>query len=329
MIGHSFQVSSSQRIAKVDKRKPSSDYLLLILANLIWGSTDVAAKFALAEMSPQTLAWTRFTIALFAFLPWMVLRRAEIPRTLRGLLPFLALGACGFFLNYVLHYHGLRLAPASHATALRVSEALVIVVLSAVLLGERVGRRAAFGLVTGTAGVLMVLDIDFYDLSLFNKGYRLGDFFIICGIFVEGLYTIIGKRVLVKSSPLTATALACAFGWLMLSISSGPEVYDLLKNPPSLSALLACAFLGLFASGLGYLIWYQVLARRESHRVGITIVIQPIVGIPLATLVFGDIIKPIFLAGATLIVLGVYLALGPAPGEGHGSGSSLGQAMSK
>ena len=282
----------------MEKRNPSSDYLLLILANVLWGSTDVAAKFAVVEMSPQALAWTRFTITLLAFLPWLVRRRAEIPRTLRGLLPFAALGACGFCLNFILHYHGLRLAPASHATALRVSEALVILILSATLLGERVGKRSALGLLAGTAGVLLVLDVDFGDLSLFSRGYRLGDLLIICGIFVEGLYTIIGKRVLVKSSPLTATALACAFGWLMLSISSGPEVYELLKNPPSLSALIACAYLGLFASGLGYLIWYQVLARRESHRVGITIMIQPMVGIPLAALVFDEIMKPIFLAGA-------------------------------
>jgi drug/metabolite transporter (DMT)-like permease len=40
---------------------------LLFLANALWGSTDVVAKFALSEMTPATLTWMRFTIALLVF----------------------------------------------------------------------------------------------------------------------------------------------------------------------------------------------------------------------------------------------------------------------
>lgn len=299
----------------MDKRSYRSDLFLLVLANVVWGSTDVVAKFAMAEMTPHTVAWVRFTIALLAFSPWLISRRALIPRTISGLLPLLALGACGFFLNYILHYQGLLLAPASHATALRAVEALVILVLSAIILGERVKKRAALGLVAGAAGVLLVLDVDFHNLSLFTFGYRLGDLLIVCGIFVDGLYTILGKRVLENIDPLIATSLACAFGWLMLSFNCAPEIYGLVKNPPSLSALIACAYLGILATALGYYIWFKVLARRQSHRVGITIMIQPVVGIPLAALVFGEGMKPIFLLGAVLIAIGVYLALGRDSGE--------------
>ena len=66
----------------------SGDFALLILINAIWGSTDVAAKFAIAELSPASVAWVRFSIALLAFAPVLVARRSEIPRDLKGLLPF-------------------------------------------------------------------------------------------------------------------------------------------------------------------------------------------------------------------------------------------------
>jgi len=315
-----MSMSADQRAAC--NRPRNYDLLVLVLVNAVWGGTDVAAKYALSEMSPPTVAWTRFTIALIAFLPALWLRRREVPRTVRGLLPFAALGLCGFFGNFMLHYYGLSLAPATHATALRVSEALVILVLSAVILRERVRRRAAMGLVAGVIGVMLVLDLHLGELSLFRSGYRLGDLLILSGIAVEGMYTIIGKRVLAGTRPLTATALACAFGWLMLSASYGPAVAaDLAAHPPSWRALLACAYLGLLATALGYWAWYRVLRRHDSHRVGITIMVQPLVGIPLAAVVLHEAVGPAFAAGAALIAAGVYLALGKAPpGEGDPAG---------
>ena len=73
---------------------------------------------------------------------------------------------------------------------------------------------------------------------------------------------------------------------------------------------MACAYLGLFASVLAFWIYYRVLAKRSSHRVGISIMIQPAVGIPLAAVIFHEAVTPAFLAGAALIAVGVFLALG-------------------
>ncbi len=286
------------------------DLLLLVAANAAWGGTDVAAKYALAELTPPAVAWSRFTIALVCFAPALWLRRREVPRTVMGLLPFAALGACGFFGNFILNYYGLVLAPASHGTALRVSEALVIVALSAVILGERVGRRAGLGLALGVAGVALVLDVHLDELSLFGSGYRLGDLLILSGIVVEGLYTIIGKRVLKGTRPLTATALACAFGWAMLSAAYGRGIAaELTGHLPSWRALASLIYLGVVATAIGYWVWYRVLSRRASHQVGTTIMVQPVVGIPLAALLLHEAIGAAFAAGAILIAAGVYLAV--------------------
>ena len=286
------------------------DALLLILANIIWGATDVAAKFALLEMSPIALLWTRLSIALITLLPVLWIRRKEIPRTLSGMLPFIGLGLSGFALNFFLVYQGLSLAPASHATALRVSESLVILILAAIILREKVGARAILGLVAGIGGVVLVLNLDFRNLSLFTSGSRLGDLLILSGIIIEGFYTIIGKPVLKKNSPLLATALALLFGWLILTVIFGARVgTEFARQIPSIKSLLACAYLGIAASAFGFWIYYVVLSRRPSHRVGISIMLQPVIGIPLAYLVFRDPLTPKFLIGAALIAFGVYLAL--------------------
>ncbi len=287
------------------------DILLLILANIFWGATDVVAKFALSEMSPVALLWTRVSIALIFLAPALYARKKEIPQSLIGFLPFIALGLAGFALNFTLVYYGLRLAPASHATALRVTESLTIVFLSALLLREKVRGRAVFGLVAGILGVVLVLNIDFKNLSLFTSGSRRGDLLILAGILVEGFYTVIGKSVLKKVSPITATGLALFCGWLILTMVFGVRIAaEFGHQVPSARAFLAAAYLGVIATSIGYWIYYKVLSRRASHRVGISIMIQPLVGIPLAALIFHDPMTPQFLIGAVLIAGGVYLALG-------------------
>jgi drug/metabolite transporter (DMT)-like permease len=311
-------------VAGEDKIKQHSlalDVMLLVLVNVLWGCTDVVAKFALSEMSTQALIWLRLSIALLALLPVLFIHRKEIPGTVRGLVPFVALGLCGFVLDFVLVYQGLKLSVASHATAFRISESLSILVLAAVLLREKVGARSLLGLITGMLGVVLVLDIDFKNLSLFATGTRLGDLLIITGIFVEALYTIIGKRVLKNTSPLLSTGLALFFGWVIISAFYGAGVgAEFIRKPPSVGALLACAYLGLLATALGYWIYYIVLSRRDSHRVGISIMIQPVVGIPLAAIIFHDRMTPVFLVGTALIALGVTIAFSksnsdsPVPG---------------
>ena len=287
------------------------DVLLLVIINVFWGSTDVVAKFALTEMSPGALMWVRFSMAFVMFLPLLVIRRKEIPLNIGSLAPLLGMGVCGFFLNHAFQYQGLKLAQASHSTSLRVSESLLIVFLSWAILREKIGKWAIMGLVGGTIGVAMVLNIDFGNLGLFAQGARLGDMLIICGIVVEAFYTIIGKKALDKTDPLLATALACTFGWVLLTVFYGPSVIsEFSARFPSVNAFMACAYLGLVATFFGYTVYCVVLARRASHRVAMSIMIQPLSGVPLAALVYRDEMTVKFFFGAAMIMIGVYLALG-------------------
>jgi drug/metabolite transporter (DMT)-like permease len=313
----SFSVSEGQ---KIKTHSLGHDIFLLVLANVLWGGTDVCAKFALSEMTPQALILARLSLALLAFIPVLWLKRREFPRTLRGLAPFVALGLCGFVLDFVFVYQGLRLSVASHATAFRISESLAILTLAVIFLGEKPGAGALLGLLTGMAGVVLVLNIDFKNLALFATGTRLGDLLILAGIFVEAFYTVIGKSVLKKTSPLLSTGLALLLGWVIVSALFGFQVgAEFARKPPSLGAALACAYLGFVATAFAFWIFYDVLSRRDSHRVGISIMIQPVVGIPLAALLFHDPMTKGFLFGTALIALGVYIAFrksgseGPAP----------------
>ncbi len=301
---------TSHDFASQGATKPPRDLLMLTTANLLWGSTDVVAKFAVRNMTPATATWLRLSFALLVFAPFLFKAKREIPRSFPSLMPFVALGLSGFFLNHLLNYHGIRFAPASHASALRVLETMVIMLLSAGLLREPVGKWSKASLVAGMLGVTMVLNIDFNQIFRAPSGFLLGDLFILGVVILEGAYAVTGKWALKRASPLMTTALACLSGWCMLSVVCGYSiVIDLAQNPPSPGAILACIYLGFFCSGLGFYLYHLVLSRQPSHRVGVSLVIQPLVGVPLAALLFREGMTPGFVAGMFLISMSVYFVL--------------------
>ena len=290
------------------------DILLLVIANACWGSGDVAAKLTFSQMSPEASAWIRYLLASAALMPILWAQRSKIPRTIAGILPFIILGACGFCINLIFNYQGLKLAPASHGTTIRMCESLFILLLSAVLLRERIGKKALFGFAFGIAGLVLVLDIDFNNLSLFKSGYRLGDLLILTGVFVEAFNTALGKRALEKSGPVFTVALSCLLGWLLLSLFYGPAVVmELAQKCPAPGALAACVYLGLCSTALAFSLYYLVLSRRDSYIVGMSLMIQPVIGIPLAAAVFNEPVTAGFLAGTVLILAGVYITFGKKP----------------
>lgn len=88
-------------------------YVLLLLTTLLWGGNAVAGKLAVGHVSPMTLVFFRWVLAVVILLPiggralvedWPVIRR--------HLFLLLVLGACGFSLFNVIFYAALNYTTA-------------------------------------------------------------------------------------------------------------------------------------------------------------------------------------------------------------------------
>ncbi|MGI6558022.1 MAG: DMT family transporter, partial [Limnochordia bacterium] len=85
-----------------------------------------------------------------------------------------------------------------------------------------------------------------------------------------------------------------------------------------LEAWLGVAYLGLFSSGLCFLMWYNSINLIGASRTGIFINIVPIAALFSSWLILGEQLTPVHLLGAALVVIGVTVTNYPRGGDSAG-----------
>jgi drug/metabolite transporter (DMT)-like permease len=73
----------------------------------------------------------------------------------------------------------------------------------------------------------------------------------------------------------------------------------------SLTTFGAIVFLGVGASGLGYLLWYAALERLETSQVAAFLYLEPLVTLAAAVVLLGEPVAVSTVLGGVLVLAGV------------------------
>jgi drug/metabolite transporter (DMT)-like permease len=74
-------------------------------------------------------------------------------------------------------------------------------------------------------------------------------------------------------------------------------------------AVVGALYLAIVITAFGYLLWNWVLARVSAPQVAISVTVQPIGGAVLGVVLLREPLTVFTVAGATLIVLGLWLTV--------------------
>jgi drug/metabolite transporter (DMT)-like permease len=299
---------------------------LLILANVLWGSSYAVAKIALREIPPPLLGSLR--VILVALLLWPVLlwqmgrfgvAALALPgqRARRGDFARLAgLGLIGVGLSYLINYWGINLSTATDASLMIIGEVIFTALLAAWLAAERLGRRKPLGIACGVAGVTVLVLGNAQDAGTSGGWlHAFGNLLILVALFCESLYTVLGAKLTRRYRPLAVLTLANTGSlviWLPLL-----GWYIAAGRFPSLSlaAILGVFYLAAVTSAFCYLLWFVVLRHAGAAVGAISLFVQPLVGSLLGLLLLGDSLTPGLVAGAVLIFVALYFTSVPERGE--------------
>lgn len=280
-------------------------HLAALFTVSVWGATFVSTKALIAAgLTPAEIFLMRFALGYLCILPLAPRRlRAENRRDEAA---FAAAGVCGGSLYFLLENVALEYAPASNVSLL-VCTAPVWTALAAGRAdrGERMTRRQAAGAALAAAGMaLVVLNERFvlhispagdllalaaalswmgYSLVIKRLGARYPASFIARKVFFYGMATIL---------PVFAFRPFAATG-------------ELLARPVVWANLL---FLGVVASGFCYALWNAVMRRLGAVRATNYIFFNPLVTMLTAALCIGERITAPALAGAAMILCGMWHA---------------------
>lgn len=284
-------------------------WLLLILANILWACSYVAAKFALRDTSVFMMNALRMILAAIVLLPFLIAMRKDLKLT-RGDLPQLALLAfIGLVINKTFEYGGLSLSTASDVALLITSESMYTAIFSWLLLRERFRPLTGIALLLGFAGVYLIVERSLIPNIPAGGGITrvVGDLMVVLALIFEAFYTVRGKALLVKHSPLLFTAATIVGSTVFWIPIAGGDILFNGWHPLGLLAWLSIGWLALMSTVIAYFAWFKGLATIDGSAAASTLFIQPLLGTILAIILLHDQLLPTTIVGGILIIISVYL----------------------
>ena len=277
-------------------------YLYLFLTFFFWGSLYVVSKYVLGKIPPFTLSFLRFVIAV-AFLSVLVHMKNYPSISRKDYKHILFIGFFGYFVALMTQLIGTKLSNASLAALVNSVNPIVIMVMAAIFLKERLTGRKIAGMLISLTGIYIIL-----------RGGHSGD--TIAGIVISLISVFIWSFVSVcirKVSHDYPPILIAAYGMFVAMLFSFPCAAIELINTESIAwdwTVLPCVlYMGIICTGVAHLLWNKSLSLIEAGTCSAFYPVQPLSAVVLGILFLHESVTISFWIGALLIVGGVMICL--------------------
>lgn len=285
--------------------------LLIALAVLCWAGNYIAGRALRDDVPAVALTFWRWLLAFCLLLPFTHAGiRARWPVVRRSWKVLWLLGLFASVLQHVPIYWGLRDTTATNAALLNATSPVFILLLSVLVLKDRLRPIAVAGMLVALAGVVVIVcrgDIDVLRMLQLNRG----DAWILVSALAWGGYTIALRFRPPELSGLHLLTLICAASVLLLAPLWAIELATGRTFTPTLPVIGGIAYVGVFASVVAYICWNRGVAilgpARAAPFMYLMLVYTPLLSIAL----LGEPVHGYHLAGGALIISGIYLATRP------------------
>ncbi len=279
----------------------SRHVLLLVLLAVMWASSVLIIKIAVAELPPLSLSAWRLVIAALVLFAVVRLRRLALPRAPRLWAWFLLLGTLGNGLPFALIAWGeIHIDSALAAILIAAMPLFALVLAHFFTSDERLNALRAGGVALGFVGILVLVG----PTALAGLGSDvLGQLAITLAAACYAVAGIVIKRVAAgPPAVMTACVLACAAAvFLPLSLLID-RPWELQISAGTLAATLA---LGVWSTALPLVIYFYLIANAGVTFAALSNYLIPVLAVFLGALLLDEMISLEALAALALILAGV------------------------
>ena len=294
--------------------------LLAVLTSLLFAGSFVAGKYTTSEMSPLMITLLRYAIASL-FLQCLVWTQSKKGKgfdyriqdaPISDKVYLFLLGTFGVVGYHFFFFYSLRYTVIANSAIINAFNPVVTGFLAAVVLKERLAMRNYGGGAIAILGVLILLTSGNLTLLL-QLQFNLGDILMLGAVVCWAFYSILLRHLCKRYSGLALSYYGALFGVLQLLLLVSPEVARSGFPSLSLPSILGVVYMGVGASGIGYLL-FTLSTQRIGPTKSTSIVYS---GVPvwvalLAWLFFRESVTPWMIVSMGLILLGLRTVLQPA-----------------
>ncbi len=288
---------------KTDTSLPT--YLALTTAVIFWGLSFVATKIALQSFSPFCLIFFRFFTAavFFTVLLWRTGFPTLSRKDLKCLL-ILALMEPGLY--FLFETFGLQRTSATKTSLIIATIPIVVLMLSALFLKERLRLINMLGVIISLAGVSMLVFGGRVQTAL--HGTLLGDMLICGAVLSAAVYMILTRKLGESISSLQITGMQIILGAIFFFPLFLWDLPQLQWSAVSKESFIALIVLTIFATIAAFFCYNYALTKIPAAQAAVCINGIPLVTACGAWILLGETLSAMQLMGGLLVLVAVFLA---------------------
>ena len=271
---------------------------LMIGAMIVVPFMDALAKILSSDYPVLQLVWARFFFHFLLVLPIALWRHGGSVLTAPAPMMQVGRGLCLMGAT-IFFFAAIRTIPLADAIALIFFDAVIIVILSAVLLKERVPPGRLIAAMIGLGGVLLIVQPGF-------GNFQWESLFALAAAFFFALYFLSTRHLSGNTPPLVMLAWQGVGGFVVMSVLV--PFFWVTPTPTDFAMMIALGFIG----ASGHLLLIRAFHYAEASLLAPFLYTEIVMQVLLGYWLFGDIPNRWAVAGITLIIgVGIYLSLSP------------------
>ena len=274
--------------------------LYLVISAFIFGFTPILAKTVYAGgTNGINLTFLRAAIALGPLGIYLVIKRKKMPRGLKNWGRIILLSVLGNAASMICLYVAYDKISVGLATVLHYIYPLAIVLACAAIYKEPVSGTKLTAAILVSAGIILFIDID-------KRGEFSGIILAaLSGIFYAFYVVYMSKSGLDKLDYLVLTFFVSVFTALAVLIFGG--LSDSLDFDMSKKAWVYSIIISVLVTFIGLPLFQAGLRHEGASTAGIISTVEPITGVVLSALVFGEHLNFFGTIGCIIIITGVVM----------------------
>jgi drug/metabolite transporter (DMT)-like permease len=270
----------------------------LAVTLVLWASAFVAIRHLGHDVTPGALSLGRLLIAALALS--LLLARARRSRMTRHEVLLLVLCGVAWFgvYNIALNDSERRIDAATAAMLVQVGP-VVVALLAAVFLGERLTGWLLAGIGVAFAGVLVIGTV-----MRDEGGASLSGVLLALLAAVTYAIGVVSQKVLLRR--LTGLEVVCYACWIgvVVCLPWSGDLADVVRHGDR-ADLVWIGYLGLFPTALAFSLWAFALRHADAGKQAITTFLVPAITAVLAWVLLDEVPPAMAFAGGALCVVGV------------------------
>ena len=280
-------------------------HIALFIAQVIYGVSFVVAKDFTHDWIPPLglVIWRAGGAAILFWLSAMLFLREKV--TPKDLLYFVLLAVFGVAINQMLFLTGLDLTSSIHAAIMMITTPILVLVLAAFIIKERITLIKALGVALGFAGAAALM----YSGSGEKSGTAdpWGDLFVLLNATSWGMYLILVKPQMKKYHTITILKWVFTFGFFLVLPFGWENARHANYLAFSDEAWWCLAFIIVGTTFVAYLLNTYALKALSPAIVSAYIYLQPVLTAMIAIWMGKDHLDTGKVLSALCICAGVYM----------------------